>query len=502
MAKRGSVTIFLALTLSLMLSLVCTSVESVRMAAARTQILSSIDIGLYSLFGQYDKSLLKDYDLFFLDGSCGGGSLKLANVYDNMESYIKPVLKQNSQKLSLVQGGFTGYRLATDNGGEVFFHQAVRYMRDTLGSQGIQLLLQKLKGNEEKTKKAEEDGKRAETGDALESYDAEIEAAARNSRAAMEKEQNSQEENGDFSSEQGVSAGIQEDFASGQESEKAVNPIPVLRRIRKMGILELVIPSGRSVSDASVSKSSVVSGRSLQKGLDIPGGPKEDSSYTSGILFQQYLMDKLGNYQKPAKGGLRYQAEYLLQGKSNDMENIKAVAKKLLLIREGVNMAHLLSDPAKRAQLQALALGIASAFLVPPASVVIEGALLLCWAFAESILDVRELFDGGRVPLVKTTADWQLSLENLPNLMQRLDSERRGTGSGMSYEEYLQTMLLMESKAGLVTRGMDMIEVCIRSQPGRESFRLDSCIEALEASVDVKANRKKTFTVTKQYSYG
>ncbi len=192
MAKRGSVTIFLALTLSLMLSLVCTSVESVRMAAARTQILSSIDIGLYSLFGQYDKSLLKDYDLFFLDGSCGGGSLKLANVYDNMESYIKPVLKQNSQKLSLVQGGFTGYRLATDNGGEVFFHQAVRYMRDTLGSQGIQLLLQKLKGNEEKTKKAEEDGKRAETGDALESYDAEIEAAARNSRAAMEKEQNSQ----------------------------------------------------------------------------------------------------------------------------------------------------------------------------------------------------------------------------------------------------------------------------------------------------------------------
>ena len=40
--KKGSITIFLALILSLLLSLVCTSIESVRMAAARTQILRSI----------------------------------------------------------------------------------------------------------------------------------------------------------------------------------------------------------------------------------------------------------------------------------------------------------------------------------------------------------------------------------------------------------------------------------------------------------------------------
>ena len=53
--KKGSITIFLALILSLVLSLVCASIESVRMAAARTQILNSMDIGLYSLFGQYDR---------------------------------------------------------------------------------------------------------------------------------------------------------------------------------------------------------------------------------------------------------------------------------------------------------------------------------------------------------------------------------------------------------------------------------------------------------------
>ena len=49
MEKKGSITVFLALILSLLLSLVATSIQSVQAAAARTQILNSMDIGLYSL---------------------------------------------------------------------------------------------------------------------------------------------------------------------------------------------------------------------------------------------------------------------------------------------------------------------------------------------------------------------------------------------------------------------------------------------------------------------
>ena len=94
--KKGSITIFLALILSLILSLVCASIESVRMAAARTQILNSMDIGLYSLFRQYDRTLLKDYDLLALYAG-GKGELDMASVYDNFQSYMKPVLKQKIQ---------------------------------------------------------------------------------------------------------------------------------------------------------------------------------------------------------------------------------------------------------------------------------------------------------------------------------------------------------------------------------------------------------------------
>lgn len=80
MENKGSITVFLALILSLILSLVTASIQSVQAAAARTQILNSVDIGLYSLFGQYDRFLLKEYDLFFLDGTQGSTELNLGAV--------------------------------------------------------------------------------------------------------------------------------------------------------------------------------------------------------------------------------------------------------------------------------------------------------------------------------------------------------------------------------------------------------------------------------------
>ena len=493
MEKKGSITVFLALILSLLLSLVATSIQSVQAAAARTQILNSMDIGLYSLFGQYDRFLLKNYDLFFLDGTQGGTEFNLSAVYDNLESYMKPVLRQNSQKLTLKQCGFSGYRLATDEDGEVFYQQAVTYMKDTLGSQGVQALLRRYRKKEDKVKQAEQDGQRAENGGTLDHYDSEMNSAAQKSQEAEEASKN--ENTGDFGD------GSDGGFSDGEEKPQVVNPIPVIQRIRQMGLLDLVVPAAKGISDREISRGDLLSGRDLQQGMEMPQSVKKDNSGTSKVLFQQYLMEHLGSYMTPSKSGLCYQLEYLLAGKRSDRENLKAVTNRLLLIREGINASCLMADAGKRAQVQAVALAIASSFLIPPAAVIIEAALILCWSFAESILDLRELFHGGKVPLTKTAATWQLSLENLPDLLARLDSQRRSDESGMSYQDYLQILLLSKTKTEKLTRGMDMIEAEIRSTRGKENFRLDCCIEAIEASADVQANRKQIFSVTRQYSY-
>lgn len=226
MEKKGSITVFLALVLSILLSLVSASLQSVQAAATRTQILNGMDIGLYSLFGQYDRSLLRDYDLFFLDGTQGGTELNLAAVYDNLESYIKPVLKQNGRKLRIKQGGFTGYRLATDQNGEVFYHQAVSYMKDTLGSQGVQVLLKRMKEKEEKTKKAEEDGKSTENGETLKNYDSEMNNAFNKSKEAEENAKTEETKKDDGNNGADFESGDAEDEFSDGESNDAKNPIP------------------------------------------------------------------------------------------------------------------------------------------------------------------------------------------------------------------------------------------------------------------------------------
>lgn len=493
--KKGSITVFLALVLSILLSLVCTSIESVRMAAARTQILSSLDIGLYSLFGQYDNALLKDYDLFFINGSGSSGNLNLSSVYDNLESYMKPVLKQNSQKLSVRQGGFTGYRLATDKNGEVFYRQVVTYMKDTLGSQGIRRLIEKFQEKKDRVKEAEEAGTQSEENKSLDKYDTEMDMAAQNSEAAQQQNETGNGEFGDGKPSSG------EDFSDGQYQEKPVNPIPILKRIRKMSLLDLIVPPAKGISDRKADTSVFLSRRKLQQGMAMTDNVKTDSSYTSQLLFQQYLSDKLGSYMDPAEGALAYQMEYLLCGKNSDRENLQSVARRLLMVREGVNAAFLMTDPIKRAQAQSLALAIASAFFVPPAAAIIEAALLFCWSFGESILDLRELFHGGRVPLVKNSQNWQLSLNNLADLLEGLDSQRKSDEKGLSYEEYIQILLISESRSTKLKRGMDMFEECVRNSTGQRNFRLDHCIEAVEASVDVRANKRKTFTVKKQYSY-
>ena len=78
-------------------------------------------------------------------------------------------------------------------------------------------------------------------------------------------------------------------------------------------------------------------------------------------------------------------------------------------------------------------------------SVVIEGALILCWAFAESILDVRELFAGGKVPLTKNASNWQLSLQGLPALVDKLDTDRQNDVNGLSYDCLLYTSFKIAS---------------------------------------------------------
>ena len=144
-------------------------------------------------------------------------------------------------------------------------------MRETLGSQGVQTLLGKLKDQEKKTEDAEKKGEQVENKGTLDSYDSAITDAAQKSEEAK-KEQEQQQKQGIFSV-----AGNGDDFTGGVD-ESVENPIPIIRRVRKMGLLDLVVPSERGISDAVTDRKSLTSGRKLQTGLMLDTDIRSDNS--------------------------------------------------------------------------------------------------------------------------------------------------------------------------------------------------------------------------------
>ncbi len=78
---------------------------------------------------------------------------------------------------------------------------------------------------------------------------------------------------------------------------------------------------------------------------------------------------------------------------------------------------------------------------------------------------------------VKTGAGWQLELSNIGQIFTMLQEGQAKNTSGLDYNDYLQILLFASSGHSLAFRCMDMIEQNIRLKPGKENFRIDSCME-------------------------
>ncbi len=474
MTGRGSVTVFLALVLSLLVSLVAGCLASVQMACARVQVINATDVGLYSLFAQYDTCMLEEYNLFYLDAGYGEGKLNLSHAYDTALSYTKPILQQNSQNLALTSGGITGFRLATDNDGQSFRAQAVSSVRETLGVETVQALLSMVTGGSEQIDDQQNTLEEVQANNNYEAYD-----------QAMAQQQ----EGGDG-----------EEGQEEKPAEPVDNPIDIIRKVQEMGILQLVLTDPSNLSSKTADLSTLASHRQLQTGFGIYEGEPPSDSVTDDLLFQEYLLKHLGNYRKPANDGLlSYSMEYIIGKTDSDTENLKAVANRLLLIREGINLVYLLSDGVKRSEATALATAISAG--IPVVAGIIEMLLLTCWAYGESILDVRGLLDGCKVPLMKNAQTWQLELSQLSHILTNLDAARKNDDKGVSYEDYLRILLFMEKEDSKTMKCLDAFELTVRGREGHEQFQMDACVDAMELTFDVSANHRKTFRITRQYCY-
>ena len=103
---------------------------------------------------------------------------------------------------------------------------------------------------------------------------------------------------------------------------------------------------------------------------------------------------------------LDYEIEYILCGRQSDKDNLNEVLFKLVLIREGLNLSYLVTDVQKKNECFGLALQLLG---YTGNMVLIKAAqyfIMSIWAYAESVMELRELYAGESIATVKNADNW------------------------------------------------------------------------------------------------
>lgn len=474
-------TVYLALCITLLLSLCLTLIEGVRRNGARLETEIAAEIGLQSVLAEYHRELFYQYNIFAVDSSYGTALPAKANTEKHLEHYLEKNLNYKDVflgsflyrdffALSPQEVSVTKASLLTDGGGAVFRSCAADAIRDDVGLNlltEIQDWVQVIQVNGLEERNIEEE--KNSLDEEIQEYD------------GME-----------------IDIGEEEPYVF-----HVSNPTDSLEHQRRKGILKLVLDEDSELSANAIQTEGLIMDRmnrgQINQGNIAPGQLSEEEQLLERFFFQEYLLRYMGHYgHESDEDALRYQIEYLVAEENSDVENLRTVLKRICVIREAANMLHLLSDSEKRGEAEFVATLVCDLAMVPELAPVLETAILMGWAYAESIYDVKTLIEGGKIPLMKDTDTWHYSLGNA--LSGNLD-EKGDSDTGLSYEDYLRIFMLCTDIDVLTARAMNMVEADIRLTPGNGSFRLDGCYAGLETYMKIESGYGFDFEVTRQKFY-
>ena len=281
------------------------------------------------------------------------------------------------------------------------------------------------------------------------------------------------------------------------------NPIEHVEQLKKSSLLDLIMPKDKPVSQKTIDLGDTLSFRELNCGYGDFSDVAEEGGTLTSLILGEYLLEQFSNGAgEPGAGALDYQLEYILAGKGSDRENLEAVAGKLILLRFVPNYMHLQGSSTKKAEAEALALTLCSLLAVPAITEAAAQVILLAWAYGESLMDMRSLLRGNKVPLVKTDDSWQLSLSGLMKLGQEGDlNDGKDTQGGLPYKEYLRILLFLEKKETTAMRALDMIEQNLRTEHGLAFFKADQCISKIEVKSTCNLRRGIVYQFATYFGY-
>ena len=73
--------------------------------------------------------------------------------------------------------------------------------------------------------------------------------------------------------------------------------------------------------------------------------------------------------------------------------------------------------------------------------------------------------------------------------------------TGMSYTDYLRVFLALENSDTKTKRFMNLVEMDIRKTDGNRHFRLDACVDYVEAEAFISSGYGANYSILRSYAY-
>lgn len=481
--KKGSITVFLALLLTMISSFLFALLETARVTGldTRTELVS--DMALESVFAEYQQDVYKNYGVLLLDGAYGSSDFQMQKVEKRLEEMACINLcSSENQTREFYQLEITGcqipkYQLATDENGDVFRCLAAKTAREEAAVQAVESFADEIQ---------EKESLEAEHGTVEEYLDAAEEAAQKAAEEAAQKavEEAGQERGGESEQEERETVGENEQKEA--ETEKngdtasnlpgnIENPIDEAKKWKKSAVLSMVVQDEAALSNKAISTENCLLHRQKQE-----GNLHTEGKILDELWFLKYLETHMGTFQNPKSNRvLDYEMEYVLKGKSSDRENLEGAVKSLIAIREISNLAFLAKDAEKQAEAGELAMTLMGWTANPVAISAAKWGILGAWAYTESILDVRALLEGRKISWMKSSEEWTSGIGEMGAFMEGY-AMAKDCVHGWDYMEYLQFLLCFEKDNKVNYRSMDLIEANTNVLE-RETIQMDHMIVTCEA---------------------
>lgn len=459
---KGSITIFFTLTITLILSVLFSIIESARVTSAKVRCMSGAYLSLDSAFGHYARQIYDEYGLFLVFTSEEGFHKSLEN-YCKKNADPDTFASFNSFNLTdctLKNLEFNNIYRITDNDGMLFAKQTAAYEKYRAVSSSITQISDIISDADSI------DTDSSFTDDDVKNYIS------------------------DGSNATGPYDSLNKDEAKKLSDDITTKTDAVLNS----NLLLLFVDNPSKISTSSIDKEAFNNLPSHTCTLsDEAKAAQTDKSYENlnmsvdKVLFLSYLNNSFASYIKSdinADLPLRYQREYILTGCNCDNEALLKTAFSMVSLRACSNITYLLNDSDKRSL--CFNLGKASSGGIPVLSTITGLSILSSWAYAEAVIDVRDLFAGKKVPFIKTNETWTLSLEGSLNLSKNTVSKNSGE-SGLTYDEYLTMCLYLSDPFTNYYRSMDLIQIDICHNFNAD-FLMNSCVVGANISTTYEAD--------------